>query len=145
MARADGAGVFAQALALAEKTRMISDGWNGFNVLHTAAARVGGMDVGFLPGQEGRDRDGIIEGCQTGDVLTVILYGADEIDRTELGDAFVIYVGSHGDRGAHGADVILPAAAASSAPNLAFSAALCIRATHPNTQTPEHKSEHALS
>jgi NADH-quinone oxidoreductase subunit G len=111
LARADGAGVFAQALALAEKTGMILDGWNGFNVLHTAAARVGGMDVGFLPGEEGRDRDGIIDGCQTGDVPTVILYGADEIDRAELGDAFVIYVGSHGDRGAHGADVILPAAA----------------------------------
>jgi NADH-quinone oxidoreductase subunit G len=111
LARADGTGVFAQALALAEKTGMISDGWNGFNVLHTAAARVGGMDVGFLPGEDGRDRDGIIEGCQTGDVSTVILYGADEIDRAELGDAFVIYVGSHGDRGAHGADVILPAAA----------------------------------
>ena len=111
LARFDGAGVFAQALALADETGMISDDWNGFNVLHTAAGRVGGMDVGFLPGEGGRDRSGIIEGCKSGDISTVILYGADEIGRDELGGAFVIYVGSHGDRGAHGADVILPAAA----------------------------------
>ena len=111
LARSDGAGVFAQALALADETGMISDDWNGFNVLHTAAGRVGGMDVGFLPGEGGRDRNGIIEGCKSGDISTVILYGADEIDRDELGGAFVIYIGSHGDRGAHGADVILPAAA----------------------------------
>jgi len=69
------------------------------------------MDVGFMPGEDGRDRNGIIEGCKSGAISTIILYGADEIDRAELGDAFVIYVGSHGDRGAHGADVILPAAA----------------------------------
>ncbi|MEC8132969.1 MAG: molybdopterin-dependent oxidoreductase, partial [Pseudomonadota bacterium] len=62
-------------------------------------------------GEGGRDRNGIIEGCKSGDISTVILYGADEIGRDELGGAFVIYVGSHGDRGAHGADVILPAAA----------------------------------
>ncbi len=111
LARADGAAIFAQSLKLAEKTGMVHEAWNGFNVLHTAAARVGGMDVGFLPGADGRDRDAILAGCQSGDISTVILYGADEIDRDELGDAFVIYIGSHGDRGAHGADVILPAAA----------------------------------
>ena len=43
------------------------------------------MDVGFLPGEGGRDRNGIIEGCKSGDISTVILYGADEIDRDELG------------------------------------------------------------
>jgi NADH-quinone oxidoreductase subunit G len=87
------------------------DDWNGFNVLHTAAARVGGLDLGFLPSQGGRDVAGILAGARSGEVKTVLLLGADEIDVSQLGAANVIYVGSHGDVGAHRADVVLPAAA----------------------------------
>jgi len=53
----------------------------------------------------------ILDGAQSGEIETVVLYGADEIAGAALGDAFVIYIGSHGDRGAHRADVILPSAA----------------------------------
>jgi len=93
-------------------------GWNGFNVLHTAAARVGALDIGFLPGEGGKDVAGIIEGAQKGEIETLFLLGADEIDTSKLGGAFVIYQGSHGDAGAHRADVILPGAAYTEEPGL---------------------------
>jgi NADH-quinone oxidoreductase subunit G len=80
-------------------------------VLHTAAARVGGLDLGFVPGPGGRDVAGILEGAATGAIDFVYLLGADEIDTSKLGKAFVVYQGHHGDRGAHRADVILPGAA----------------------------------
>ena len=90
---------------------MSRDGWNGFNVLHLAAARVGGLDLGFVPGQGGRDVAGILAGCEKGEIDAVYLLGADEIDTARLGTAFVIYQGHHGDRGAQRADVVLPGAA----------------------------------
>jgi NADH-quinone oxidoreductase subunit G len=90
---------------------VVKDGWNGFNVLHTAAARVGGLDLGFVPQAGGRDVAGILEGAGKGEVEVVYLLGADEIDGSWLGKAFVVYQGHHGDAGAHRADVILPGAA----------------------------------
>jgi NADH-quinone oxidoreductase subunit G len=113
LARPDGAGV----LALAAKTAIAIGAikpalaWNGFNLLHNAAARVGGLDLGFVPGAGGRDVEGILDGASEGTIEAVYLLGADEIDMARLGDAFVIYQGSHGDAGAHRADVILPGAA----------------------------------
>jgi NADH-quinone oxidoreductase subunit G len=111
LTRADGAAVLAAARQAADACGLIKDGWNGFNVLHTAAARVGGLDVGFVPGPGGRDTRGILEGAAKGDIQAVFLLGADEIDTAKLGKAFVIYQGHHGDRGAHRADVVLPGAA----------------------------------
>jgi NADH-quinone oxidoreductase subunit G len=111
LARDDGDAVLAEAIGLAEAVGAIGTDWNGFNVLHTAAARVAGLDLGLLPGDGGRDVAAMLEGAKTGEVETVILYGADEIAADALGAAFVIYIGSHGDRGAHRADIILPAAA----------------------------------
>jgi NADH-quinone oxidoreductase subunit G len=111
LTRADGAAVLALARKLAEATDMVKDGWNGFNVLHTAAARVGGLDLGFVPGQGGRGTAGIMAGAEKGEVEVVFLLGADEIDMKGLGKAFVVYLGSHGDAGAHRADVVLPGAA----------------------------------
>ncbi len=111
LARADGAQVLAAARALAEATGMIGEDWNGFNVLHGAASRVAGLDLGFLPGEGGRDVAGILAGAGRGEVEVVWLLGADEIDTSALGDAFVVYQGHHGDAGAHRADVILPGAA----------------------------------
>ena len=113
LARADGAAVLAAARRIAEATGMIAAGsdWNGFNVLHTAAARVGGLDLGFVPQQGGRDLQGILAGAEAGEIDIVYLLGADEIDTRRLGRAFVIYQGHHGDAGAARADVVLPAAA----------------------------------
>ncbi|MBN2905574.1 MAG: NADH-quinone oxidoreductase subunit G [Rhodobacteraceae bacterium] len=92
---ADGAAVLGQAMALAEKTGA------GLLVLHTAAARVGAMDIGAVT-------EGGLEAATTGAEVIYNL-GADEID-IDAGP-LVIYQGSHGDRGAHRADIILPGAA----------------------------------
>jgi NADH-quinone oxidoreductase subunit G len=113
LAREDGAAIHAMGCEIANKYDMISSaiGWNGFNVLHTAASRVGGLDVKFVPGEGGLDTNSIIAAAGRGEVEVVYLLGADEIDTSSLGDAFVIYQGHHGDAGAHRADVILPGAA----------------------------------
>jgi NADH-quinone oxidoreductase subunit G len=99
---------------LAAKVGVVKDGWNGFNVLHHAAARVGGLDLGFVPASGGLTATGMV----APDALDVLfLLGADEIDASRS-RAFKIYLGSHGDRGAHGADVILPGAAWTEKPGL---------------------------
>ncbi|MGE5201067.1 MAG: NADH-quinone oxidoreductase subunit NuoG, partial [Acidobacteriota bacterium] len=109
--RRDGGAILARARKLAETYGFVREGWNGFNVLHMAAARVGGLDLGFVPGPGGRDIAGILDGASKGEIDVVYLLGADEIDTRRLGSAFVIYQGHHGDAGAHRADVILPGAA----------------------------------
>jgi NADH-quinone oxidoreductase subunit G len=116
--RADGAAILALAARIAGDTGMIGPagrhtegGWNGFNILHTAASRVAALDLGFLPGEGGRDVAAIVDGAQKGEIDFIYLLGADEFDVAHLGRAFVVYQGSHGDAGAHHADVILPGAA----------------------------------
>jgi NADH-quinone oxidoreductase subunit G len=111
LARPDGNAILAAARAVAESFGMVGEGWNGFNVLHTAAARVGGLDLGLVPDKGGSDVAGILKAAGKGDIEAVYLLGADEIATDPLGDAFVIYQGHHGDRGAARADVILPGAA----------------------------------
>jgi NADH-quinone oxidoreductase subunit G len=106
LARADGESVLSLAAKAALSLGVVNDGWNGFNVLHGAASRVGGLDLGLVPGEGGLDAQAMAK-ANALDVL--INLGADEID-VELG-AFVVYIGTHGDRGAHRADVILPGAA----------------------------------
>ncbi|MGA9726252.1 MAG: molybdopterin-dependent oxidoreductase, partial [Methylocella sp.] len=85
---------------------VVKEGWNGFAILHTAAARVGGLDLDFVPGQGGLDAAAM---AKSGALDVLFLLGADEI-AVEPG-AFVVYQGTHGDRGAARADVILPGAA----------------------------------
>jgi NADH-quinone oxidoreductase subunit G len=118
LTRKDGAAILKLAAKIAGDTGMIGPagtaaegGWNGFNILHTAASRVAALDLGFLPGAAGRDVAGIVDGAQKGEIDFIYLLGADEFDVAHLGRAFVIYQGSHGDAGAHHADVILPGAA----------------------------------
>ncbi|RAU21282.1 NADH-quinone oxidoreductase subunit G [Paramagnetospirillum kuznetsovii] len=111
LTRADGAVILGLARKLADAAGLVKDGWNGFNVLHTAAARVGGLDLGFVPGNGGKDTDAIVAAAGKGDIQAVFLLGADEVEMGALGTAFVVYQGTHGDAGAHRADVILPGAA----------------------------------
>ncbi len=107
LARADGAAVLASAWKLATELGAIGLDWHGFNVLHTAAARVGGLDLGFVPGASGQSVGAMLDGG----VGLLWLLGADEIDASRIGaGTFVIYQGHHGDRGAARADVILPGA-----------------------------------
>ncbi|MEQ1789458.1 MAG: NADH-quinone oxidoreductase subunit NuoG [Rickettsiales bacterium] len=114
IARNDGAAVFAAAKTIARKFGVIKEdaknNWNGFNVLHHAAGRVGALDLGFVPAENGRNIAEIFAGCAKNEIKFVYLLGADEFDMGLLGSAFVVYQGSHGDDGAHRADVILPAA-----------------------------------
>ena len=105
LARPDGARVLGAARAIAESFAMVRPEWNGFNVLHRAAARVAGLDLGFLPGPGGKDVAGILAGCRSGAIEILYLLGADELDLADTGSAFVIYQGHHGDRGAARADV----------------------------------------
>lgn len=96
---------------LFDRYKIIRDDWNGFNILHTAAARVGALDLGFYPSEEGYDIQGILKGCQESQIKFLYLLGVDEIDMTNLKDTFIVYQGHHGDVGAHHANVILPGAA----------------------------------
>ncbi|MCC6468677.1 MAG: NADH-quinone oxidoreductase subunit G [Alphaproteobacteria bacterium] len=109
LARPDGAAIYALARKLGEGLKR--EGWNGFNVLHTAAARVGAMDLGFLPSGKLGDIGAVLDAASGGGLDVVYLLGADEIDMKRLGKSFVIYQGHHGDAGAHRADLILPGAA----------------------------------
>ena len=108
LARPDGAAVFAAAWDLAAACGALTPEWNGFNVLHTAAARVGALDLGFFPTDGGLGLDGMM-----GSGVDVLwLLGADEFDTARIGaQTFVVYQGHNGDRGAARADVILPGAA----------------------------------
>jgi NADH-quinone oxidoreductase subunit G len=106
-AREDGAAVLKAVAALAKSFNIVRDGWNGWNVLHTAAARVGGLDMGLVPAEGGLSAREMIK---PGALDVLFLLGADECDASASG-AFTVYLGSHGDRGAHKADVILPGAA----------------------------------
>ncbi|MGY8959879.1 MAG: NADH-quinone oxidoreductase subunit NuoG, partial [Alphaproteobacteria bacterium] len=111
LSREDGDAILAVGRAIADTYGLVSDDWNGFNVLNTAASRVGALDIGFTPGPNGRDVEGILKGAESGDIELVYLLGADELDANRLDKAFVVYQGHHGDAGAHAADVILPGAA----------------------------------
>ena len=105
LARHDGAVIAALAAKAAQTFGALADGWNGYCVLHTAASRVGGLDIGFVPGAGGLKT---AEMATSGTLDILISLGADEIDVAP--GTFVVYVGTHGDRGAHRADVILPGA-----------------------------------
>src|SRR5665213_3946161 len=85
---------------------VIKDGWNGFNILHTEAALPGALDIGFVPGEGGLDTGDMLK---AGALEVLFLLGVDEVEVPP--GPFVIYIGTHGDRGAHRADVILPGAA----------------------------------
>jgi NADH-quinone oxidoreductase subunit G len=111
LTRDDAEQILNAGYQIAVKFGLVKDDWNGFNVLHKVASRVGGLDLGFVPGKDGMDTAAIIEACGKGDVEVLYLLGADEIDMSKLGKAFVIYQGHHGDAGAHRADIILPGAA----------------------------------
>ncbi len=111
VARTDGSAVLGLARKVADTTGMVKDGWNGFNVLHTAASRVGALDLGFVPGTGGKNVAEIVAAAGKGELDVLFLLGADEIDISGLGSTFVVYIGSHGDFGAHRADVVLPGAA----------------------------------
>ena len=107
LAREDGAAVLKAVRDIADRY-CVREGWNGFNMLHTAAARVGAMDLGLTT--EG-GVDAILDDAKAGKLKAVFLLGADEVDTADLAKTFTVYLGTHGDEGVKNADVILPGAA----------------------------------
>jgi NADH-quinone oxidoreductase subunit G len=105
-ARGDGAAVASLAAKAAADLGVIKDGWNGYSVLHSAASRVGALDLCFVPGEGGLNTKQM---TSFGTLDVAFLLGADEVDVPS--GVFVVYIGTHGDRGALRADVVLPGAA----------------------------------
>jgi len=96
-------GALGAGLAAAEKLGVVNDNWNGFNVLHFSAARMGGLMLGFA------QKGGIADIAQAAPKVLLSL-GADEMDYEPFAGSLKVYIGHHGDKGAHAADIILPAA-----------------------------------
>jgi NADH-quinone oxidoreductase subunit G len=100
-------GALEPALAISKLNlvRTLEDGteWNGFNV-HMAASRMGGLMLGYA------QKGGIADLVAAAPKLVISL-GADEVDYSKFANSMVVYIGHHGDKGAHGADIILPGAA----------------------------------
>ena len=111
LVRADGASILGKARQIAEIYGVVTDKWNGFNILHTAAARVAGLDMGFVPDRGGMDIAAMAAAAKAGSLDVLWSLGADEINYADFVSSFVIYQGHHGDAGAHHADIILPGAA----------------------------------
>ena len=104
LGRPDGAAVLKAAADLAKTFNVVREGWNGWNVLHASAARVGGLDMGFVGDKTAPEL------AAKGGADLLFLLGADEVPLKDA-KAFTVYLGTHGDNGAHRADVILPGAA----------------------------------
>ena len=96
-------GAHGDTLKLANTLGLIREGWNGYNVLHFAAARMGGLMLGYAT-------QGGIKAIAAAKPKLLFSLGADEMDYGQFADSFKVYVGHHGDNGAHAADVILPGA-----------------------------------
>jgi len=111
--RDDALAVHALLYKAAEELGIIKKEWNGFNILHSAASRVGALDIGFLPQNNGKNFAEIINGSKDNSIKAIFLLGADEFNaRVNIGwQTFVVYQGHHGDHGAQRADVVLPSAA----------------------------------
>jgi NADH-quinone oxidoreductase subunit G len=105
-ARHDGTAVLSTAAKIALDAGAVKDGWNGFGILHNAASEVGALDVGFTPTGDGLTATQM---ATYGTLDVLFSLGADDIEVAE--GTFVVYIGTHGDKGAHRADVILPGAA----------------------------------
>ena len=97
-------GALGAGLALVDKFNLVREEWNGFNVLHLAASRMGGLMLGYA------QKGGIADLAAAKPKLLLSL-GGDEVDYAKFADSIVVYIGHHGDKGAHAADIVLPAAA----------------------------------
>ncbi|MFM5954977.1 MAG: NADH-quinone oxidoreductase subunit NuoG [Novosphingobium sp.] len=104
-----GKGALGACLALADKYKLVREDWNGFNTLHMAASRMGGLMLGYA-------QKGGIADLVAAKPKMLISLGADEVDYAKFAGSMIVYIGHHGDKGAHAADVILPATAFSEKP-----------------------------
>ena len=103
--REDGSAILSAVADLAKDVGAVTKDWNGVSILHHAASVVGGLDLGFVPQDGGKATGELMK-----DMEVLFLHSADELDMAAV-DGFVVYMGTHGDAGAHRADVILPGSA----------------------------------
>ena len=102
--RDDGTMILSQVIDCAEKTGSIREDWNGVAVLHKYASRVAGLDLDFLPQDEKYTAQKM---ASSSEIELLFLLDADEV---EAKNKHTVYIGSHGDRGATNADIVLPGA-----------------------------------
>ena len=98
------AGGLGAALGLVEPLGLINGDWNGFNVLHVSASRMASLVLGYV-------QPGGLADIEAAAPELVLLLGADEMPAERLKDAYKVYIGHHGDKGASQADLVLPGAA----------------------------------
>jgi NADH-quinone oxidoreductase subunit G len=96
-------GVQGVAMDLVKTLNLVQSDWNGFNVVHTSASRMGGLMLGFA-------QSGGIADIVAAKPRLAFFLGADEVDYSGFAGSFKVYIGHHGDNGAHAADVVLPGA-----------------------------------
>ena len=107
--REDGLEIVSLLKNIAQKYNLIQNDFNGFNFLAKSTGLINGLEAGFT---SDNSVDQIVDKCENGEIKTVILHNVDdEIDFAKLNNCFVIYIGSHGDKGAHVADIIIPSSA----------------------------------
>ena len=102
--RNDGMVILSKVIECAEKTGSIREDWNGVAVLHKYASRVAGLDLDFLPRDE---KDSAQQMASSSEIELLFLLDADEVNTK---NKHTVYIGSHGDKGASGADIVLPGA-----------------------------------
>ncbi|MBP7709948.1 MAG: NADH-quinone oxidoreductase subunit G [Rickettsiales bacterium] len=109
LSRADGEVILSYAKKIAEKFNLIQSDWNGFNFLSKSTGLINGLELGFVGSSNVEE---ILNKAEKTEIKLVILHSVDDdLDFAKLEKSFVVYIGTHGDRGAHVADVILPATA----------------------------------
>ncbi|OFW89973.1 MAG: hypothetical protein A2621_03780 [Alphaproteobacteria bacterium RIFCSPHIGHO2_01_FULL_41_14] len=111
LSSSEGEEIYKTARFIAEKYNLKREDWDGFNILHRAAGRVGALDVRFVPREGGEGLSGILRLAKSRQLKLLYLLGVDEIPLASFEDTFVVYQGHHGDAGAEAADLILPGAA----------------------------------
>lgn len=112
LCRHDGGAIQHLTLKLAQKYGAFQKDWIGYNILHTAASRVGALDIEFYPQKKGWGAERIYQEAQKGGIKFLYLLGSDErVIHRETSSCFIVYQGHHGDQMAEHADVILPGCA----------------------------------
>ena len=107
--RDDSLQIYSLLETFTDKFNLIQEDWNGFNVLQLAAARAGILEMGLI--QKNKSVDDLVADAEKGKFKLVFSFGADEISYENFSNCKIVYMGTHGDRGANAADFILPAAA----------------------------------
>ena len=95
---------------ICEKYNVITSDWNGYNILHNSASRVGALDINFVPAKGGKNTKEIYKSIENEKINLLFLLGYDAENIAQIKNSFNIYIGTHGDRAVKYADVILPSA-----------------------------------